>query len=333
MAKRTLIEQLDQAVQTLLARPETEFKEMDAELERLLGMARGLRGLPRESFKAKLKSELEKEANMTTATEAPVTKDFIREGFHTVTPYIAVREAEQVIEFIKQTFGAEGQILGIGSAGGIHAEYQIGDSMVMIGGGAQAKITPMPTALHVYVRDVDAAYERALKAGATAIRPPADQFYGDRDASLKDMAGNHWYIGTHQATGLRPPGLHTVTPCLLPKGAADVIEFMKGAFAAEEISRHASPDGVIRHALVRIGDSAIELGEAHGPFQPMPTMFYLYVQDADAWYRRALRGGATSLSEPTDQPYGDRVAGVKDPFGNRWFMATHIKKVESNEDR
>jgi PhnB protein len=68
----------------------------------------------------------------------------------------------------------------------------------------------------------------------------------------------------------------------------------------------------------------VELGEAHGPFQPMPTMFYLYVENTDAWYERAIEAGATSISAPTDQHYGDRVGAVRDPFGNEWYMATHI---------
>jgi PhnB protein len=62
-----------------------------------------------------------------------------------------------------------------------------------------------------------------------------------------------------------------------------------------------------------------------GPYQPMPGAYYLYVPDADALYRRALAAGAKSLSEPADMPYGDRVGGVKDAFGNDWYIATHIK--------
>jgi PhnB protein len=69
------------------------------------------------------------------------------------------------------------------------------------------------------------------------------------------------------------------------------------------------------------------MGEAHGPYQPMPTMFYLYVPDVDALYQRAINAGATSMSAPADQPYGDRSAGVKDAFGNQWYIATHFKDV------
>ena len=96
------------------------------------------------------------------------------------------------------------------------------------------------------------------------------------------------------------------------------------AVGAEEFVRHDSPEGAVLHAKVRIGDSMIEMGEAHGPWQAMPTAIYLYVPDADAVYRRAMAAGADSLSEPADQPWGDRLGGVRDFCGNQWFIATHV---------
>jgi uncharacterized glyoxalase superfamily protein PhnB len=177
----------------------------------------------------------------------------------------------------------------------------------------------------LYVTDADAIYDRAIKAGATSLHEPVDQPYGDREAGVKDFSGNHWYIATHQATGHAPEGLRSVTPFLHPRGADRLIDFLKQAFGAEEKSRYESPDGVIQHATVSIGDSMLEMGEAHGPWQPMPTTFYLYVDDVDGWYRRAVVAGAKSKAEPSDQPYGDRVAGVVDPFENTWYLATHIK--------
>ncbi len=105
-----------------------------------------------------------------------------------------------------------------------------------------------------------------------------------------------------------------------------MIDFLQRGLNAEEQFRHQSPDGVIHHASIKIGDSVVEMGEAHGPWQPMPTMFYLYVDDADAWYRHAIEAGSISISEPADQLYGDRVAGVRDPFDNEWYLATHIKE-------
>ena len=261
----------------------------------------------------------------------------IREGFHTITPYLIVQDAAGLIDFVKQAFGAEELLrAGPGSAGGIHAEVRIGDSKVMIGGGGSLRGRPMrwrgkpmPTALHLYVEDADAVYRRALEAGATSIEEPVDQPYGDREAGVKDVSGNHWYIATHKGARHIPEGLRSVTPYLHPRGAAELIDFLKQAFAAEEVGRFPAPDGAIAHAQIRIGNSILEMGEAHGEFQPMPTMIFLAVSDADAWYRRALEAGATSVQEPANQPYGPRMAAVADPFGNHWYMATQTKDVTS----
>jgi len=129
-----------------------------------------------------------------------------------------------------------------------------------------------------------------------------------------------------------PDGYHTVTPYLVLEGAAKFIDFAKQAFGAEETFRMAGPDGKIGHAELKIGDSMIMLGDAPGAQSgPMPGMLHLYVPDADASYKRALQAGATSLREPADQFYGDRSAGVKDAFGNQWWLATHIEDVAPEE--
>ncbi len=128
-----------------------------------------------------------------------------------------------------------------------------------------------------------------------------------------------------------PEGHHTVTPYLVVRGAAQLIDFMKQAFAAEEIQRFTLQDGSIMHAEVRIGDSMVMLGEAGGEYEPMPTMLHLYVEDVDAVYHQALQAGAVSLREPADQLDGDRRGGVKDSSGNQWWMATHIEDVSPEE--
>jgi len=119
-----------------------------------------------------------------------------------------------------------------------------------------------------------------------------------------------------------------VNPYLHPRRAEPLINFLKRAFGAQEVAKYVSPDGVVNHAVVRVGDSVLEMGEAHGKYESMPAMFYLYVPNMDHVYRQALAAGATSHQEPTDQPYGDRNAAVKDAFGNTWYIATHIKDVE-----
>ena len=128
-----------------------------------------------------------------------------------------------------------------------------------------------------------------------------------------------------------PEGYHSVTPYLVVREVPKLIDFLKQAFDAQEIMRMPTPDGTIMHAEVRVGDSAIMMGEARGEFKPMPGSIYLYVNDTDATYKRALQAGATSLMEPMDQFYGDRSASVSDPVGNHWFIGTHIEDVQPEE--
>jgi PhnB protein len=255
----------------------------------------------------------------------------IPRGFRTVTPYLIAEDGPALMEFARQAFGAEETFRTVGSAGGLHGEVRIGDSMLMIGGGIPGRefhTTPNTHALHIYVEGVDAVYQKALAAGATVIDEPADQEYGERSASVKDPAGNYWYIATHKGETYIPKGLNNVNVYMHPLRAEPVIGFLKRAFGAQEMSKYASPDGVVHHAEIRVGDSVVEMGEAHGKYPPMPTMFYLYVPDADAMYRRALAAGATSIHEPADQPYGDRVGAVTDAFGNQWYVGTHIKDIK-----
>jgi PhnB protein len=128
-----------------------------------------------------------------------------------------------------------------------------------------------------------------------------------------------------------PDGYHSVTPYLTVQGAAKLIDFLKQAFEAQEIERLTRPDGAIGHAEVRIGDSIVMMGEAGGEWTPMPGALYLYVNDVDATYKRALQVGAVSTMEPMDQFYGDRSAGVKDPSGNQWWIATHKEDLSPEE--
>jgi len=253
-------------------------------------------------------------------------------GYHTITPYLVVQDAPALIEFVKRTFGAEEVFRTVGSTGGVHAEIRIDDSMVMMGGGGPElkwRGESLPSALHVYVKDVDAVYRRAVDAGADTIQAPTDQPYGERGCTLKDTAGNFWYIATAFGENYIQQGMRAVTSYLHPLRAEPVIQFMKRAFGAEEIDKYASPEGVIFHARVKIGDSMLEMGEANGPYQPMPTLFYLYVPDVDAMYSRALNAGAASMSGPADQSYGDRTAAVRDVFGNQWYLATHIRDANA----
>lgn len=127
-----------------------------------------------------------------------------------------------------------------------------------------------------------------------------------------------------------PDGFHSVTPFLNVKGAAELIKFLENAFGAEEVMRMPGAGGMVMHAEVNIGNSRLMLAEATQS-TPSSSSFYLYVKDMDALYKRAIGAGAISESEPKDQFWGDRMATVKDPFGNTWSIATHKEDVTSQE--
>ncbi|HJV49485.1 MAG TPA: VOC family protein [Geothrix sp.] len=128
-----------------------------------------------------------------------------------------------------------------------------------------------------------------------------------------------------------PAGYHTVTPYLVVADGEGLMAFLRAAFGAVEVSRAVRPDGSIANAEVRLGDSMVMVAQAKDPWVPMPAGFYLYVPDTDATYQAALAAGGVSLLEPADQFYGDRNAGVQDPWGNNWWIATHIEDVDEAE--
>jgi uncharacterized glyoxalase superfamily protein PhnB len=341
MSEVGLTERLDQAIEALLRDPQTRPAGVDTEIAEMLGIAAELRALPRAEFRAALKNELESEAmrgeNQSAAKTAHSKEPAqIREGFRTVTPYVVVSDVHQELEFIKEVFGAEGKVYGLGSAGGFHSEYRIGDSMLMIGGGGKGskwKGTPVPAALHVYVADVDGVYQTAVQAGATSLMPPTDMEYGERGAAIEDVGGNHWYLATATGPDYIPEGVPNLMPFFNPVGAPRMIEFLEQAFAAEAVDVYQTPDGIVRHAKIRIGNSIVEMGEAHADWQPRPMNFMLYVDDCDDWYARAMKAeGAISLGEPANQPYGGRTGTVKDPFGNTWYLSSQIETKQEKED-
>jgi PhnB protein len=313
MAERNQIEQLNLAVEAMFSGAETPTA-LDRPMRELLRIARQLRTLPREDFRQRLKTEL-KEKTMATTAIQPTVKP-IREGFHTLTPYLIVNGATQLLDFMKQVFGAEERFRVAKPDGTImHAEVNIGDSIIELSDAGE-QYPPRLAAIHLYVADVDGAYQRALAAGSTSISAPADQPYGDRDAGVKDPFGNRWYIGMHVTKANVVEGVRAVTPTLHPVGADKFIDFLKRAFGAEEV-------GVYRE-----WPDMLALSEPHGPYQPIITSLHLYTEDTDALFKRAVAAGASPIFEPRDEPYGDRCGGVTDPAGNSWFIATHIKDVK-----
>jgi PhnB protein len=317
MPERDPIDPLDEMIDAVLA----GTPPADAgPLGDLLAVAADLRALPSEAFRERLGAELARAAERMPGGDDMMTA--ITQETQSLIPYLLAERITDLLDFVKRAFGAVETLRGTGSAGGLHAEVRIDDSRLMMGGFPG--MADRPVALHLYVEDADAVHARAVAAGARTLHGPVDQPYGDREAAVLDPFGNHWYIATHTvspATGHRPPGLRAVTPYLHPHGAARLIEFLEAAFGAETTDRHLAPDGSVQHAKVRIGNAFVEMGEAHGPWQPMPGAFYLYVEDVDASYARALTAGATSVETPAVQPYGERRAAVRDPFGHTWYLA------------
>lgn len=128
-----------------------------------------------------------------------------------------------------------------------------------------------------------------------------------------------------------PDGYHTVTPYIVVEDAAGLIDFIAGAFGAVERMRSTRPDGAIMHAEVQIGDSVIMIGGGSAEVPAKTAMLHLYVEDVDAQYKRAIDAGGAPLREPETQFYGDRSAGLRDRWGNEWWLATHVEDVTPEE--
>ena len=109
------------------------------------------------------------------------------------------------------------------------------------------------------------------------------------------------------------------------------MDFMAAAFDATDLGRVVGPDGKIGHAEARIGNSVVMCFEAREHWPEIPALLRLYVDDCNATYEQALAAGATSVTRPTDMPWGDRVARVRDPLGNLWWLMTRMEDVDAEE--
>lgn len=253
----------------------------------------------------------------------------LRAGFRTITPLLIHANAPELVEFLKTTFGAEELKRNTaGEPSGFYSEVRIGDTVVMIAGGAAARRGNLPSALHVYVEDCDAAYRRALDAGAVtlmgALGEPADRPYGERSAFVQDAFGNYWYIATRLASApTAAEGRGSVLAHVHPQAARPYIDFLKRAFGAEELMA-VEHGGRVMHAEVRVGNAVLEMGEPEDRTGIPSNGLFLFVDDVDAAYQRALAAGATAIRPPDDIPYGSRSAIVRDPEGYLWWPAQWI---------
>lgn len=129
-----------------------------------------------------------------------------------------------------------------------------------------------------------------------------------------------------------PEGYHTFTPYYVVEGASEFITFLTRAFGGEETVRMSMPNGKLGHAEVRIGDSVIMLADQHPPEHPARMMQgMLYVRDCDAVVAQAVAAGAKLVRPLENHFYGDRMAGLKDKWGNDWSVATHVEDVSPEE--
>jgi PhnB protein len=335
--KRSLADQLEQALQAVLERPQgqpvTADKHLDPSLRPLLGIAQDLRQLPREDFKIRLKIDLQRRMTMASAPKPGTSQQPAKQAssmpseYHTIAPYMIVPRAAEFIEFLKSAFsGTERFRVGRPEAPNfiMHAEVIIGDSIIELA-DANQQIPAAPQAIHLYVDEADTTYQRALRAGAKSIYETADQPWGDRQGAVRDQFGNIWYIAMPKEWTPAPGQIRSVQPYLHLTDADKMIGFLQNAFGGEvQGSVPKSADGKVLHATVQIGDNTLELDEAHGEFQPMPCHLHLHVSDADAMYAQAIKAGATSIEGPSNKPYG-RSAGVKDAFGNSWYMTSPLE--------
>jgi PhnB protein len=329
MAKRSAAEQLDLAIDALLARPQQRaVPRPTPSVARLLAAVRPLRDLPRPEFKARLKADLQRRASMSKAAASPAgaeSADFRPPDFPNIAPYFVVEGGAQFIAFLTQAFeGTERGRFTSPDGKIMHSAVAIGNSVVEVG-DANEGIPATPATTHIYVKDADATFTRALDAGAKSIfLPTSDHPSGDRWGALRDPFGNVWHIATPGSWALGAPGTPlSVQPYLHLKEAHKMIPFLESAFNAKALGVEKSPDGTVLHATVEISGATLEIGEAHGDFQPMPCVLHVYVPDPDILYSLALRAGAATIEPPQQKPYGERSAAVKDAFGNMWYFARY----------
>jgi uncharacterized glyoxalase superfamily protein PhnB len=330
MPDETLSEQLNQAIDAMLAGVEP-IESGGRTLSLLMEVAGRLRELPDDRFKTTLSRDLQAEFERRNPVDVSIKVESAETEFaaiHTITPFICVPDGDKLIDFMRGVFDAEETSRHPHHGpDGFVAGVRIGDSDLIIMGGESFRGSECTAALHVYVKDCDAAYQRGLEAGAFVIGPggfgePADRPYGERAAFVSDPFGNSWFIATRFGRDYAGVGLGHVTPCLLPPNALPVIDFLNRACGARVEGLH-EVSGRMVHAFVCIGAAVLEMAEAQEE-PPRPSGLYMRTDDVDAVYHRALAAGAVSVLPPADQPFGDRLAIVQDPSGNRWFAAKRI---------
>ncbi len=247
----------------------------------------------------------------------------IRHSKGSVRPYIYGKL--DLPDFVREVFGAKELERHTFPNGGHHSEAEVGDSMLVIEAAESFPAASGVTknSIYVYVADVDGAYKRALAMGTTSVGPPEDKPFQERAGSVKDGFGNIWYISTYRGAGDGRParnGFGCVRSFVY--GRPDLLAFVKNTFAADELELNRVAGGF--HIEYQIGDSIIVVvGMEPRYAEATLSSVYVYVEDVDATYERALAAGATSISVPEQKPYQERQCGVRDGSGNTWWISTY----------
>ena len=258
--------------------------------------------------------------------------EIIPPGFQSVNLYLIVDGATRLLEFLKEAFGAEEKFRLPKEDGTLqHSEVRVGD-VLLEAADAGGEWKAMPANVHYYVEDADRVYRQAVKAGATSLYEPRDMEYGDREGGVKDPCGSNWFIATHKTQkSYRPEPLRDVTPGFSVRGAAGFIEFLEKAFGAKILGKDENKAGTVVHAVARIGDTALEVSEAHGEWGPRPIGLHCYVENCDEVFRGTVGAGAKPIYEVQDKPYGERNGGVQDAWGNQWYIATRLEVLPNEK--
>ncbi len=259
-------------------------------------------------------------------------KSAIPEGFHSLTSYLVVDGAKKFFEFIKTAFAASEKFMMRDADGKIrHAEARIGDSIIEFADAGPA-YSAMPAGLHYYVKNADEIYARAVKAGGTSLHEPTNRDYGDREAGIRDPAGNFWFIATHlEGKSYKPEILQDLNSYFSVKDAGRFLDFLEKALGAEILVKEAAGNGTIQHAKVRIGDTVVEVSEGRAPWGPRKVAHHYYVEDCDAVFARGVANGCKQLQHMADQVYGDRSGSLLDAWGNHWYIASHLEDLTTEE--
>jgi PhnB protein len=253
-------------------------------------------------------------------------------GYSTVCPYIMVNDVEKQMQFLQTAFNATIKENLKGPDGlTMHGEVQIGNIVLLI--GLQTKEIPaQPGMNYVYVDNVHQPYANAMGAGALSITQPTDRFYGVSEAGFKDLHGNTWWAAhflINESDDMY--GYSTVCPYLVVTDVARQAEFLQTVFNAGVKDMAKQPEGEVVQAEMKIGDVVVIISKSSDELPAQPGMNYVYVNDVDDTYKKAINAGAASITEPAERFYGAKEGGFKDTEGNTWWVA-QFKGEVTKED-